>query len=131
MMLLNKEKTELSLMAEKKKKSSVFSVSSVAVVWLWMFSVVAIEGRVVPLLQSYEKSGFRPSLNAIYDTSKYGILQLNNGLAQTPPMGFVSLCFSHFFTMPFFIFFAIANWDSVKLYIFVFILFSSHSFFFY
>jgi len=90
MMLLNKEKTELSLMAEKKKKSSVFSVSSVAVVWLWMFSVVAIEGRVVPLLQSYEKSGFRPSLNAIYDTSKYGILQLNNGLAQTPPMGWNS-----------------------------------------
>ncbi|GMY08367.1 alpha-galactosidase 3 [Fagus crenata] len=77
-------------MAEKKKKSSVFSVSSVAVVWLLMFSVVAIEGRVVPLLQSYEKSGFRPSLNAIYDTSKYGILQLNNGLAQTPPMGWNS-----------------------------------------
>jgi alpha-galactosidase len=76
-------------MAEK-RKSSVVSVCS-AVVWLcWVVFAVAIEGRVVPLLQSYEKSGFQSTFSAIYDTSKYGILQLSNGLAETPQMGFVS-----------------------------------------
>ncbi|KAH7853507.1 hypothetical protein Vadar_003357 [Vaccinium darrowii] len=47
-----------------------------------------IQARVVPvppLLQNYEK----PTSN-IFDTSKYGLLQLNNGLARTPPMGWNS-----------------------------------------
>ncbi|XP_041025135.1 alpha-galactosidase 3 [Juglans microcarpa x Juglans regia] len=60
------------------------------VLCLCMLSAVAIEGRVVPLLQSYHKSGFRSTFRALYDTSKYGILQLNNGLALTPPMGWNS-----------------------------------------
>ncbi|KAK4579689.1 hypothetical protein RGQ29_029376 [Quercus rubra] len=77
-------------MAMMKKKSCVFSLSFVAVFWLWMLFVVAIEGRVVSLLQSYEKSGFRPSFSTIYDTSKYGIFNLNNGLARTPQMGWNS-----------------------------------------
>ncbi|KAL6980824.1 Alpha-galactosidase 3 [Sarracenia purpurea var. burkii] len=53
---------------------------------------LTIETRVVPvpvpvphLLQNHEK----PSSN-IFDTSKYGILQLNNGLAPTPQMGWNS-----------------------------------------
>ncbi|XP_059455815.1 alpha-galactosidase 3 [Corylus avellana] len=76
-------------MAEK-RKSSVVSVCF-AVVWLCLVVfAVAIEGRVVPLLQSYEKSGFRSTFSAIYDTSKYGILQLSNGLAETPQMGWNS-----------------------------------------
>ncbi|KAG2730625.1 hypothetical protein I3843_01G297000 [Carya illinoinensis] len=60
------------------------------VLCLCMLSVVLIEGRVVPLLQSYHKSGFRSTFRVLYDTSKYGILQLNNGLALTPPMGWNS-----------------------------------------
>ncbi|XP_030489629.2 alpha-galactosidase 3 isoform X1 [Cannabis sativa] len=52
---------------------------------------VEIEGRIVSLLHSYDKPSFvRPSFNRIYDTSKYGILQLNNGLAKTPQMGWNS-----------------------------------------
>ncbi|KAJ7965133.1 Alpha-galactosidase [Quillaja saponaria] len=55
-------------------------------------SSFAIAGRVVvPLLQSYEIPTFKSIFNVtVYDTSKYGILQLNNGLAQTPPMGWNS-----------------------------------------
>ncbi|XP_075670612.1 alpha-galactosidase 3 isoform X1 [Castanea sativa] len=77
-------------MAMTKKKNCVFSLSFVAVFWLWMLFGVAIEGRVVPLLQSYEESGFSPGFSTIYDTSKYGIFNLNNGLAQTPQMGWNS-----------------------------------------
>lgn len=83
-------------MAEN-RRSSVVSVCS-AVVWLWwVVSAMAIEGRVVPLLQSCEKSVSRSMFSAIYDTSKYGILQLGNGLAETPQMGFVSLSFQPIF----------------------------------
>ncbi|KAF3433286.1 hypothetical protein FNV43_RR24388 [Rhamnella rubrinervis] len=52
---------------------------------------LAIAGRVEPLWQTYEKPNFlRPDLDRIFDTSKYGILQLNNGLARTPQMGWNS-----------------------------------------
>ncbi|KAK0592206.1 hypothetical protein LWI29_015155 [Acer saccharum] len=62
---------------------------------------VGIGGRVVSLLQSFEKEpttsdgfghahGFSKSFNGIFDTSNYGILQLNNGLARTPQMGWNS-----------------------------------------
>ncbi|XP_035547491.1 alpha-galactosidase 3-like [Juglans regia] len=71
------------------KKNGAFSLCF-EVLCLCMLSAVAIEGRVVPLLQSYHKSGFRSTFRALYDTSKYGILQLNNGLALTPPMGWNS-----------------------------------------
>ncbi|PPE01060.1 hypothetical protein GOBAR_DD01911 [Gossypium barbadense] len=51
-----------------------------------------IEGRQVGVLEKLEKpsSGFSKSYNSIYDTSKYGIFQLNNGLAVTPQMGWNS-----------------------------------------
>ncbi|GMP23635.1 hypothetical protein CsSME_00001161 [Camellia sinensis var. sinensis] len=45
---------------------------------------LAIQAR--PLLQNHHE---KPSSN-IFDTSKYGLLQLNNGLARTPPMGWNS-----------------------------------------
>lgn len=47
---------------------------------------LAIAARLIPLFQSHERSSF-PN---IFDTSKYGILQLNNGLARTPQMGWNS-----------------------------------------
>lgn len=52
----------------------------------------SIAGRVkAPLLQS-SNGGlvFSRYFNSIYDTSMYGRLQLNNGLARTPPMGWNS-----------------------------------------
>ncbi|VVA18523.1 PREDICTED: alpha-galactosidase [Prunus dulcis] len=52
---------------------------------------LAFAVRVVPLTQPHEKPTFlRPTFNRIFDTSLYGILQLNNGLAQTPQMGWNS-----------------------------------------
>lgn len=73
---------------------------------IWCLLHVGIEGRVVNLLQSFDgprySYGFSNSFNRIFDTSKYGILQLNNGLAQSPQMGsvfiflfFVSLIFCY------------------------------------
>uniref|UniRef100_A0A1J3JBI8 Alpha-galactosidase n=1 Tax=Noccaea caerulescens TaxID=107243 RepID=A0A1J3JBI8_NOCCA len=54
----------------------------------------SIAGRVVktPLLQQSNTNGlvFSKSFNSIYDTSLYGRLQLNNGLARTPQMGWNS-----------------------------------------
>ncbi|XP_060675736.1 alpha-galactosidase 3 [Ziziphus jujuba] len=50
-----------------------------------------ISGRVVHLLQTHDKPNFlTPNFDRIFDTSKYGILQLNNGLARTPQMGWNS-----------------------------------------
>ncbi|KAF8397024.1 hypothetical protein HHK36_018662 [Tetracentron sinense] len=43
--------------------------------------------RVVPLFENYENPSFKSNL---FDTSKYGRLQLNNGLARTPQMGWNS-----------------------------------------
>ena len=68
------------------------------------------------LLQSFEKEptttdgfghthGFSKSFNGIFDTSNYGILQLNNGLARTPQMGSASLSLSLDFFFCFFVFF--------------------------
>lgn len=71
---------------------------------VWMIDPVIATGREVPLLhlQRYHQKpssglgvGFSNLFNTIYDTSKYGILQLNNGLGHTPQMGFVSLSLSH------------------------------------
>lgn len=74
-------------------------VPSMAMTKVFIFTVilcllhVGIEGRVVNLLQSFDgprnNYGFSNSFDRIFDTSKYGILQLNNGLAQTPQMGSV------------------------------------------
>ncbi|KAL5569623.1 hypothetical protein UlMin_026198 [Ulmus minor] len=70
-------------------KKSIFSCY-IPILYLLSASV-AISGRVVPLLQSYGKPSFvRSSFDRIYDTSMYGFLQLNNGLAKTPQMGWNS-----------------------------------------
>ncbi|KAK7350818.1 hypothetical protein VNO77_09802 [Canavalia gladiata] len=57
---------------------------------LFCASCVSVSARVVPLLQSYEKPIFRSNFLSIYDTSKYGVFQLSNGLARTPQMGWNS-----------------------------------------
>ncbi|KAJ4720215.1 Alpha-galactosidase [Melia azedarach] len=76
-----------SIMALPTKKSLVFAV-------ILCLINVGFAGRVGNLLQSYEKSGFSygfsRSFHKIFDTSNYGILQLNNGLARTPQMGWNS-----------------------------------------
>ncbi|KAH9767450.1 alpha-galactosidase 3 [Citrus sinensis] len=72
-----------------KKKRFVFALV------LCLIIDVGFAGRVVvPLLQSYEKASysrfFSRNFGKIFDTSNYGILQLNNGLASTPQMGWNS-----------------------------------------
>lgn len=52
---------------------------SIIVLTIVYLSIVSA-GRVIPL--SIEEK----SVN-VFDNSKYGLLQLNNGLAQTPQMG--------------------------------------------
>ncbi|KAG4180662.1 hypothetical protein ERO13_A10G178400v2 [Gossypium hirsutum] len=78
-------------MENMKEKKSVYSVYIVMVLTLWLIDG-GIEGRQVGVLEKLEKpsSGFSKSYNSIYDTSKYGIFQLNNGLALTPQMGWNS-----------------------------------------
>ncbi|KAH9702822.1 alpha-galactosidase 3 [Citrus sinensis] len=76
-------------MSSMKKKRFVFALV------LSLIIDVGFAGRVVvPLLQSYEKAsysrGFSRNFGKIFDTSNYGILQLNNGLASTPQMGWNS-----------------------------------------
>ncbi|XP_031371839.1 alpha-galactosidase 3 isoform X2 [Punica granatum] len=44
----------------------------------------------VPLMRSHDGGGFSRSFHRIFDASEYGILQLKNGLAQTPQMGWNS-----------------------------------------
>ncbi|GFY82045.1 melibiase family protein [Actinidia rufa] len=65
-------------------------MEAIHILILYLLTIfLAIEARTVhvpPLLQSHEK----PRSNNIFDTSKYGILQLNNGLALTPQMGWNS-----------------------------------------
>ncbi|WCJ20059.1 Alpha-galactosidase [Euphorbia peplus] len=54
---------------------------------------VAIGGREGSFLQRYEEGSFgydNRLFKSIYDTSRYGIYQLNNGLALTPQMGWNS-----------------------------------------
>ncbi|OVA17264.1 Glycoside hydrolase [Macleaya cordata] len=52
---------------------------------------LSIAVRVVPLLENHEKPISRSNNNnIIFDTSMYGRLQLNNGLARTPQMGWNS-----------------------------------------
>lgn len=46
--------------------------------------------RIRPLIQNNNNLLFTSKYNKIYDTSKYGKLQLANGLAQTPQMGWNS-----------------------------------------
>ncbi|KAF2319261.1 hypothetical protein GH714_014295 [Hevea brasiliensis] len=74
------------------KRSCFFSLYFVGIsLSVWVIQV-AFAGREGPLLQRYEKGsfGYSESFNSIFDTSKYGIFQLNNGLGRTPQMGWNS-----------------------------------------
>ncbi|KAM1406896.1 hypothetical protein ACFXTH_001517 [Malus domestica] len=73
-------------MAKRKITLSLYTlILSLSVVSL------AVAVRLTHVLQTQEKPSIkRPTFNRIFDTSKYGILQLNNGLAQTPQMGWNS-----------------------------------------
>ncbi|PIN08187.1 Alpha-D-galactosidase (melibiase) [Handroanthus impetiginosus] len=53
-----------------------------------LFTAVVVTARVLPL-HPYVDGKAKPIVN-LYDTSKYGILQLGNGLAKTPQMGWNS-----------------------------------------
>ncbi|KAJ1384720.1 Glycosyl hydrolase, all-beta [Sesbania bispinosa] len=71
-------------MAKQKRSNALL------VILLLCVSSVSVSARDVPLLQSYGKPIFRSNFHSIYDTSKYGVLQLSNGLALTPQMGWNS-----------------------------------------
>lgn len=78
-------------------KRNAISVSVHVLVLSLLAASVAIAGRerTESLLKSFgNPSILGPSFNQIHDTSNYGIMQLNNGLARTPQMGFVSLSLS-------------------------------------
>uniref|UniRef100_A0A7N0UM02 Alpha-galactosidase n=1 Tax=Kalanchoe fedtschenkoi TaxID=63787 RepID=A0A7N0UM02_KALFE len=50
-----------------------------------------LKRSVHPLRSSYQNRSFlRPEFHSIYDTSNYGVFQLDNGLALTPQMGWNS-----------------------------------------
>ncbi|KAA8533984.1 hypothetical protein F0562_031501 [Nyssa sinensis] len=76
-------------MKKERVMASVRGMGSICIVILYLWTIfLAIAARVVPvpsILPNYE----RP-VSSIFDTSKYGILQLNNGLARTPQMGWNS-----------------------------------------
>ncbi|XP_010525385.1 PREDICTED: alpha-galactosidase 3 [Tarenaya hassleriana] len=74
----------------KKMKDMIFFVAGL--LGLSVLVDRSIAGRVkAPLLQSSHGGFvFTKSFDSIYDTSMYGRLQLNNGLARTPPMGWNS-----------------------------------------
>ncbi|KAF7830874.1 alpha-galactosidase 3 [Senna tora] len=75
-------------MAKLKQSNSV--CVHLLLLFLCASSCVPISARVAPLLRSYEKSIFGSNFHTVYDTSKYGLLQLSNGLARTPQMGWNS-----------------------------------------
>ncbi|KAJ8771102.1 hypothetical protein K2173_023427 [Erythroxylum novogranatense] len=83
-------------MAKSSRSCRVLSLFYVLIVCLGLWeNNGAIAGRVVakgPLLQEYERGnfGYSKSFTKLYDTSNYGIFQLNNGLARTPQMGWSS-----------------------------------------
>ncbi|XP_010252089.1 PREDICTED: alpha-galactosidase 3 isoform X1 [Nelumbo nucifera] len=55
---------------------------------LWVSAIsITVAVRVVPLPENNERPALKSNL---FDTSNYGKLQLNNGLAQTPQMGWNS-----------------------------------------
>ncbi|KAL7107530.1 hypothetical protein ACP275_06G060300 [Erythranthe tilingii] len=56
-----------------------------AIMYIHLISVAVIASRVLPL-HPYMNPQEKPNTH-IFDTSKYGILQLGNGLAKTPQMG--------------------------------------------
>ncbi|KAK4403448.1 Alpha-galactosidase 3 [Sesamum angolense] len=62
-------------------------LTAVAILYVYVFSA-AVAARVLPL-HPYLNAEQKP-LSNVFDTSKYGILQLSNGLALTPQMGWNS-----------------------------------------
>ncbi|CAN1858321.1 Alpha-galactosidase 3 [Linum perenne] len=80
-------------MSTIEKRGVIFAALHLLLLTLFPVAVVAGKGAIAPLLQRYEEGneyGYSRSFNAIFDTSKYGVLQLQNGLARTPPMGWNS-----------------------------------------
>ncbi|CAL0327554.1 unnamed protein product [Lupinus luteus] len=75
---------------EKNQKQSNYVFIHLVMVLLLCSSYVSVSDKIVPLLQSYEKPIFRSNFQTIYDTSKYGVFYLSNGLGQTPQMGWNS-----------------------------------------
>ncbi|XP_031497497.1 alpha-galactosidase 3 [Nymphaea colorata] len=63
---------------------------SLLLLFVSAFSYYCIAVPVVPLLESGENSQAPKSRTNVFDNSKYGILQLDNGLARTPQMGWNS-----------------------------------------
>jgi alpha-galactosidase len=59
-----------------------------AILYVHIFYVAVVSARVLPV-HPYLNGQGNP-VSKIYDTSKYGILQLGNGLARTPQMGWNS-----------------------------------------
>lgn len=77
---------KLPLMTKQKIRNALL----VHLVILFFFSTSVVSARVVSLLQNYGNPIFRSNFHSIYDTSKYGVFQLSNGLGKTPQMGFDS-----------------------------------------
>ncbi|KAK7282428.1 hypothetical protein RIF29_11182 [Crotalaria pallida] len=75
-------------MAKKQRQSNSFLLH--LAFFLCASSSFSVSSRTLPLLHSFEKPIFRSNFHTIYDTSKYGVFQLSNGLAQTPQMGWNS-----------------------------------------
>lgn len=74
---------------EGTKKPQMVKGSVHLLLFLYLSAIsVGIAGRVVPLHEPFDKSTSSRSFSSIFDNSKYGILQLNNGLARTPQMGY-------------------------------------------
>ncbi|KAF3786935.1 Alpha-galactosidase 3 [Nymphaea thermarum] len=68
--------------------SPLVSFSLLLFVSAFFYYCIAVP--VVPLLESGENSQAPKSRTNVFDNSKYGILQLDNGLARTPQMGWNS-----------------------------------------
>lgn len=83
-----------------KTTTGYFKACRVTVILYVFFTAVAVTARVLPLHPISD--GKQKPIAKLYDTSKYGILQLGNGLANTPQMGYQIFTF-HLFA--FFIFF--------------------------
>ena len=95
---INNQKTkaqsfDFPIMANKRNVISFCLCIQVATLILSSASVaIPIRVSSQPPLRSFGDPSFTAaSFDRIFDTSKYGIFQLNNGLATTPQMGFVSV----------------------------------------
>ncbi|CAK9135882.1 unnamed protein product [Ilex paraguariensis] len=64
-------------------------MASIHILFLYLSMIyVTVSARVLPIHPALKNR--EETISHIFDTSKYGILQINNGLAQTPQMGWNS-----------------------------------------